>query len=261
VSDASILPMGFSAVSFVIKEGASVLIPGVIYSISLKCTTLGSSATARLDLEVNSPPQGGTCQSCLTAEGNGCSKTGSALIDTFVISCSRFADADAPLRYEFGYKVRDGPEIWFLKTSWPSQELRLPSGTIQTLARVVDSAGAATAVWTDTLSVGTSRRRLFADIDFNAAVDLVTAKMQTQDAEALASTCRGSTSSKWLCYGDRRRGHSASCCLSEHKRLRAGNGADTHRGVTSFGLHAIQSRHDEAASAECGVRHCSHPPC
>jgi hypothetical protein len=185
VSDASIFSMGFSAVSFVIKEGASVLIPGVIYSISLKCTTLGSSATARLDLEVNSPPQGGTCQSCLTAEGNGCSKTGSALIDTFVISCSRFADADAPLRYEFGYKVRDGPEIWFLKTSWPSQELRLPSGTIQTLARVVDSAGAATAVWTDTLSVGTSRRRLFADIDLNAAVDIVTAKLQTQDASGV----------------------------------------------------------------------------
>ncbi len=185
VSDASMLPMGFSAVSFVIKEGASVLMPGVIYSISLKCTTRGSSATARLDLEVNSPPQGGICQSCLAAEGNGCSKTGSAIIDTFVISCSRFADADAPLGYEFGYKVGDGPEIWFVKTSWPSNELRLPSGTIQTLARVVDSAGAATAVWTDTISVGTSRRRLFADIDFNAAVDLVTAKMQTQDASSV----------------------------------------------------------------------------
>jgi len=182
MSDASIFPTGFSAVSFVIKEGASVLMPGAIYSISLKCTTRGSSATARLDLEVNLPPQGGICQSCLAAEGNGCSKTGSAIIDTFVISCSRFADADAPLRYEFGYKVGDGPEIWFVKTSWPSKELRLPSGTIQTLARVVDSAGAATAVWTETIRVGTTRRRLFADIDFNAAVDLVTAKMQIQDA-------------------------------------------------------------------------------
>ncbi len=185
MSDASIFPIGFSAVSFVIKEGAAVLIPGVIYSISLKCTTRGSSATARLDLEVNLPPQGGTCQSCLAAEGSGCSKTGSAIIDTFVISCSRFADADAPLQYEFGYKVGDGPEIWFVKTSWPSKELRLPSGTIQTLARVVDSAGAATTVWTDTLTVGTSRRRLFGDIDFNAAVDLVTAKMQTQDASSV----------------------------------------------------------------------------
>ena len=88
-------------------------------------------------------------------------------------------------RYEFGYKVGDGPDIWFDKTSVSSKELRLPSGSIQTLARVVDAAGGATAVWTDTLIVGTSRRRLLADVNFTAAVDLVTTKMQTQDASGV----------------------------------------------------------------------------
>ena len=184
MSDASVFPLGWNQDSFVIKEGAAVLIPGVMYSILLKCTASDSSATSRLDLEVNTVPQGGICQSCLAAEGDGCLKTGAAIIDRFVISCSRFADDDTPLRYEFGYKVNDGPEIWFDRTSLPSNELRLPSGTIQTLARVVDSAGGATAVLTDMLSVGTSQRRQ-AGVDFTAALDLVTAEVQTQDASGV----------------------------------------------------------------------------
>lgn len=98
MSAASAFPLGFSALSFVINEGSEVLIPGVLYSISLACTARGSSGTARLDIEVNSPPQGGTCQSCLLTEGSSCSKTGAAIVETFLISCSRFADADAPLR-------------------------------------------------------------------------------------------------------------------------------------------------------------------
>ena len=88
-------------------------------------------------------------------------------------------------RYEFGYKVGDGPQIWFDKTSLESIELRLPSGTIQTLARVVDSAGGATTVFTDALIVGTSQRRLQAGVDFIAAIDLVTAKVQTQHASGV----------------------------------------------------------------------------
>ena len=99
LDDSSLFPLGSSSTSFVIKGGANVLQPGVIYAISLECTARGSSANAKLDLEVNLPPQGGACQACLVAtRNNGCSKKGAAIIDKFMISCSNFADGDAPLR-------------------------------------------------------------------------------------------------------------------------------------------------------------------
>lgn len=104
LQDSSLFPLGFSAMSFVIKEGAKILKPGVIYFISFECTARGSIATAKLVLEVNTPPQGGICKACLITGTAGCSKNGAAIFDAFIVSCSNFADRDAPLRCD-DYKI------------------------------------------------------------------------------------------------------------------------------------------------------------
>jgi hypothetical protein len=56
-------------------------------------------------------------------------KAGFALTTPFRIRCARWADIDAPLRYEFGTRLgRVGSPLFLSATLAPTGELYLPSG-------------------------------------------------------------------------------------------------------------------------------------
>lgn len=187
-------PMGRNSMSFVVASGASRqrgLQGGVRYSVSFECQLAdGSTASAALRLEVNSPPQGGSCQSCV-AGASACTKHGAPLVDTFVMESKEWADTDAQLAYEFGYQIAsnagvEGEHIWFHVSSMPLRELQLPSGNVVVLARVLDVNGASTEILSDMVVVGQSgRRQLLGGINFKNMLDQITAKLQTQDASGV----------------------------------------------------------------------------
>ena len=88
-------------------------------------------------MQVNAPPSGGSCTACLTPRTTGvCGKYGLALLDTFELSCTGWADSDLPLQYRFGYRPIGNftdVDTWFAWQTDASVILRLASGTYETL--------------------------------------------------------------------------------------------------------------------------------
>ena len=97
--------------------------------------------------QVNAPPSGGTCTACvLTASAvisSSCVKSGRALIDTFQLACSGWADSNLPLQFRFGFRsVADGGSIggqgetWFSFSEEDSLDLVFGGGAFDALAMV-----------------------------------------------------------------------------------------------------------------------------
>jgi hypothetical protein len=71
------------------------------------------------------PPQAAAERTCTQVSP----KAGFALTTPFRIRCARWADIDAPLRYEFGTRLgRVGSPLFLSATLAPTGELYLPSG-------------------------------------------------------------------------------------------------------------------------------------
>ncbi len=101
VSDTDMFPFSFGGLTFMISVDSAILVPGVQYTISLTCAD-GSSALAghsTLEVCVNAPPAGGSCETCLVGAGS-CQSTGEALVDSFRTRCVNWADpSDVPLSF------------------------------------------------------------------------------------------------------------------------------------------------------------------
>jgi cysteine-rich repeat protein len=184
MNDQDSFPMGRRGKSLVIAPGATVLQEGVIYTFTFSCESKGNTGTASLDLEVNAAPRGGKCSACV-ASRSACSKTGAALVDRFVMACTNWADVDGPLEYQFGYEITSGREagsrLWFEKSDRPEKDLRLPSGEIILMARVLDFYGASTEIEREHVVVASASRRSEGRSNFDRVIDEITSRLQTQD--------------------------------------------------------------------------------
>jgi cysteine-rich repeat protein len=187
MEDQDTFPMGRRGKSLVIAPGATVLQEGIIYTFTFSCESKGNTGTASLDLEVNSAPRGGRCSVCV-ASRSACSKTGAALVDRFVMACTNWAHVgppDGPLEYQFGYEITSGLEagnrLWFEKSERPEKDLRLPSGDITLIARVLDYYGASTEIVQEHVVVASASRRNEGRSKFDRVIDEITSRLQTQD--------------------------------------------------------------------------------
>ncbi len=149
LDDASIFPLGTSSADLVIVGGSAAFVAGSVYSAKLTCTTAsGQSSSSQVTLDMNMGPSGRGCLVCRSdGTQDACSKTG-LVTDQFEIRCEHFADNDAPLRYNFGYRVVGSSlptdVTWFAPTAANSYMTRLPSGLVTVYAFVQDKHGART---------------------------------------------------------------------------------------------------------------------
>jgi len=183
-------PLGTSSSGFVLLPptaidngaGAAVLVPSVVYTATLRGVALASGAvgSASVTMVINQPPQSGTCHACRYISGSvqsdDCVTVGTALLDTFRVSCSAWADEDQPLRYRFGQRGSDGTYDWFDYMPDTYRDLRLPSGTVVLLSQVFDSLGAGTSIMTSAITVnslGDVRRSTALQAQFTTVVGTV----------------------------------------------------------------------------------------
>ena len=130
-----------SSRSFIILPNK--LTPGTRYTFRVNVvlvTALGNqSGYSEFDVEVNSPPSGGSCTVCVS--GGGCSALSLAgsTDDTFTPQCTGWSDQHTPISFQFGYgSILQGP------FTTPSYSLTLPGGLQRVFAVICDVFGSCT---------------------------------------------------------------------------------------------------------------------
>eukprot|EP00961_Rhodomonas_salina_P011958 160598-Rhodomonas_salina.1 len=124
---------------------------------------------AVLELEINSPPLGGSFVACertstqapvLIPGEQPCVKSGGPFSD-YILLAQAWSDPDSPIMYEFGYQVVDDitgnlTQVQYEPTADYFKELpSLPSGAVLLRARAIDYLGASTPMLYDTIQVST----------------------------------------------------------------------------------------------------------
>jgi hypothetical protein len=90
---------------------------------------------------VNSPPSGGSCTACVETSDTAtasCINSGQALVDSFRLSCSGWADTNLPLEYQFGFRpsIAGALETWFASSQEDTVELIFGGGNFDVVAVV-----------------------------------------------------------------------------------------------------------------------------
>ena len=202
----SVFPANVNSEILIISGGYGALLPGIQYSISVQCSETFKSqegpnvpiqGQSSYSLLLNDIPVGGTCSVCLLGV-TGCVRTGSAIVDTFRVSCENWADQDNPLMYRFGFNLLGGITVWSAFRASSFVDVVFPEGIIEVFAEVQDMFGASSGVQDVTSSgrlfIGisySSRRLSGSGINWPAALqnlnDLVS-KQSSQDINSVLSS-------------------------------------------------------------------------
>ena len=153
------VPMDFDKSIFVLLPPEGTFLPSFKYSIRLTVTnSLGVAGSNVLTVLINQPPTSGVCRVCNQDVEAECSAAGTALTNTFRVSCMQWADDDLPLAYKFGFEssgavtLSAASDMFFL-------DMLLPTG-VQAAAQVLDVIGAATPLQLLPVNVRQGRRLL-----------------------------------------------------------------------------------------------------
>ena len=180
------VPLGYSNMNFVLNVGQSNLVPGITYTVIVQGVAAGSNAQGQASIQfaIIQPPQSGVCTACKYSAGasssSSCITVGTALLDTFRISCTGWADVNQPLKYRFGLRTSVGDD-WFDYVPDNFKDMKLSSGKVGVLSMVVNSLGAATGVIVSSITVNpiaAGNRRLL-DPAYKSALDQVVAAINT----------------------------------------------------------------------------------
>ena len=182
------------AETLIVSAGTNSLIPGGSYRIMLVCSDATDvMAESSVRISVNAPPRGNPCEVCRLTGGSQCASDqpviGEAIFDVFRISCSNWADEDAPLEYQFSVSWNHGGADNEVVLEWsesPMVHFTLPPGDITLKARVRDSLGTSTE-WMEggkikVSSSGLIRRRLLQTEDkYDSASQMLRESLQLGD--------------------------------------------------------------------------------
>ena len=160
LTQAGAVPMGFGLSSFVLKAYSEIFVPGLTYSISLTVTEDGRLGRNEITLLINLPPSSGSCEVCNLDAAGTCSNSGIAMITTFRVSCSNWADEDLPLSYIYGFEMVGGDGVSFSPKDSPYLDQLVGSSTAAMTVQVQDSLDALTPVQRLPISINTGRRLL-----------------------------------------------------------------------------------------------------
>jgi len=183
LTEPGIAPFGVISSTFILQGTDSTFVTGASYVLTVLGSVGSGTGIATLQIEINSPPLGGTFTACRYVAGSSaCLKTG-APFDDYRLEAASWSDPDLPLLYEFGYTF-EGPNGTV--TSWSAGGADtvkfyggIPTGSMTMMARVCDGLMAKTDIIYDELTIvdtATSGRRL---LQAGAAMMAARSKMLT----------------------------------------------------------------------------------
>uniref|UniRef100_A0A7S0MAX3 GAIN-B domain-containing protein n=1 Tax=Cryptomonas curvata TaxID=233186 RepID=A0A7S0MAX3_9CRYP len=137
---------GFNSNYMIVAGGRGALVSGNSYKFKAECSDGEAKGSLSFSVQVNDEPSGGSCTACLVGRSN-CQNSGSPISGIFRVSCTNWADQDAPLQFRFGYSKFPSDEITWSVADTPSfVETAFPSGQIDVYAEILDTFGASSGI-------------------------------------------------------------------------------------------------------------------
>ncbi|KAJ1484402.1 REJ domain-containing protein, partial [Baffinella frigidus] len=207
LSDKAFSPTGDAAATLVVNlrslPALAVLVPGAVYTISLRATstTRGQGATSTT-FTISLPPSGGSC-TATPPEGD-------AYTGEFTLACSSWASESLPLEYAYGVAASAGDAVfdqdaaaWSPPSYVATFTFILPPGAYAASARVSDSLGSTTlaspsflAATTPNVNGSTGDEQ--AEASFQASGDVIRCLFPQAASDAIAKMASLGQSSQIL---------------------------------------------------------------